>query len=132
MNNLFRSIIKALLICVITGAVLIFIFGAVAAGSSDSTKNLSLFGKAAFLLSALAGSLAAARAANTKPFVASMIFCGIFLALSLTLSLLLGGGAAADMWIMYLGVLGICILGAVIGSYKKPKKPKRLKELKRI
>lgn len=124
MNNLFKSVFKALLICVITAAVLIFLFGAVAYRSSDSTKNLGIFGNATFLISALAGSITAARAADEKPFVVSMIFCGIFLAFALTLSLLLGDGVNSNLWLIYLIALGVCVLGAIIGSYKRPRKPK--------
>ena len=131
MNNSLKSLLKALLVSVITMAVLLFIFAFVASKSEDSTKNLELYGRIIFFISAFSGCFYSARNAPKSPVVYSLIFGGIYILITFAFSLLFGGGALQKLWIPYLGVIAVSLLASVAGAKKKPKKPKRLKAFKK-
>jgi len=130
MTGLFRSLIRALLLCVITAAVLILIFGAVADSSSDSTKNLALFGRATLFTSAFIGALSMSLSRDTGKLTSSILFGGVYIFICFALSLLFGDTELLSNWVSYLTVIAVCIVCAFIGSKKKGKKPKNLKKFK--
>ena len=131
MNVNFKSLLKALLISVITMAVLLFIFAFVALKSNDSTKNLELYGRIVFFASAFAGCFYAVRSSDTSPLITALIYGGIYALVSFALSLALGGGNISKLWLPYLSLVAVSFAAALFGSRKKPKKPKGLKAFKK-
>ncbi|MBR5515793.1 MAG: TIGR04086 family membrane protein [Clostridia bacterium] len=131
MNNNFKLLLKALLICIITMAVLLFVFAFIASKSEDSTKNLQLYARITFLVSAFIPCFVIGRNAESKPLVYSLIFAGIFLLISYGVSLILKNGSFSRLWLPYVSSIGLCIAAPVLSIRKKAKKPKGLKAYKK-
>lgn len=131
MNNIIRSILKALLAAGITAAVLILIFAFAAFKSNDSTANVELFGRISFFAAVFAGALVAAKTTDKNALGTAFIFGGIFTVISYAVSLAMGGGSLSKVWVMYLGAAAMCLIGGFVGSKRKPGKPKSFKKYKK-
>lgn len=127
-----KTLLKALLISIITIAVLLFIFAFICVKSMDSTKNIELYGRIIFFVSAFTGCLYASCNSQKAPLINSLIFGASFITFSYLISLFSGGAKISRIWIAYLGIIAISLVCSFIGIKKKPRKPKGLKAFKKM
>lgn len=132
MKKVFMSLLKALLISVITMAVLLFLFAFIASVSEDPTKNLGIFGRVIFFVSAFAGCFFICRQDIMTPLAGSLIYAFVYLLAGFFVSLIIGKGAVGELLIPYLSVLAIALLTPFAGTGRRTKKPKSLKAFKKM
>ena len=131
MTDIVRSTIKALLASIIAAAVLIFLFGAIAAKNADPAGLTPIFGMAALIISALVGGISAGR--SHRGIIAPIVFAAVYLLLVFGLSIPFGQSRNATATLLcYLGSLVSGILGGMLAKSKGAKKTKNFKKYKKM
>ncbi len=130
MTGLVRTALKALLVSVITAAVLILVLGFIAYKNSDPSRFIPIFGTVTLILSAFCGGAVSRRGGEN--ILSSMFFAGIFILVVFGTALAFGGSAdAVETLLNYLGSIAAAVVGGMLFAGGGSKKPKSMKKYKK-
>ena len=127
----FKNCVKGFLVSVVSGVLLLFLFGWICYAREDPSALIDIFGKATLYISALAGGFAAAKFNGEKSGLSGLGSGGIFMLFMVILALFLKSGQApvsVMTWVMFLSLALVGALGGYIANPKgRSKRRKRRK-----
>ena len=127
----FKNSIKGVLVSILSGAVLLLLFGWICFSRADPSALTGILGRAALYISAFLGGFFAARFNREAGLLSGLLTGGIFMLFVIMLSLFLRGGSEPIGFMTWIMFLLVALLGGVGGYLGTPNGKKRKRRKKR-